>query len=157
MPRSSSSSRPSSSSSYRPRMPVAPPYAVAPYRPPYGAITPTPSTSTGSMLKDSLVSGVGSGVGFGIGSRIVSGLFGAPVVAVEKVGSAVAETKTAVNTFAQNTIPNLQQCQQNAFDATEKTFCYTLLSNDPRVHEFKQCMETSDNQIHMCKEFLPKD
>lgn len=123
------------------------PSSLSPYQPP----------STGQMLKESLVSGVGSGIGFGIGSRVVSGLFGAPVVAVEKVGTAVAETKTAVNTFAQKTVPNLQQCQHNAFDASEKSLCYALLSNEPRVHEFKQCMETSDNQIHMCKEFLPKD
>jgi hypothetical protein len=150
MPRSSSSSRSSSS-----KIHVAPPYTVAPYRAPYGSIAPTPST--GPTFKESLVSGVGSGIGFGVGSRIVSGLFGAPVVAVEKVGSAVSETKSAVNTFAQTTIPNLQQCKQNAIQDLEKPLCYTLLSNDPRHHEFKQCMETSDNQIHMCKEFLPKE
>jgi hypothetical protein len=144
MPHSSSSSRaPSRSSS---KFPVAPPYAVAPFRPPYGS----PPATTGSTLKDSLVSGVGSGIGIGIGTRLVSGLFGAPVVAVEKV-------QTAVNSVAEKTVPNLQQCQQNAFDSIEKSLCYTLLSNEPRHYEFKQCMETSENQIHMCKEFLPKE
>lgn len=149
MPRSSTSSR--SSSSHVPFRPTtAPPKSSSyPFHPP----TPT----TGQMLKESMVSGVGSGIGFGVGSRIVSGLFGAPVVAVEKVGSAVTETKTAVNTFAQTTVPNLQQCQHNAFDPAEKSLCYALLSSEPRHHEFKQCMETSENQIHMCKEFLPKE
>lgn len=121
--------------------------------------TPTPynppAASTG--FKESIVSGVGSGLGFGIGSRIVSSMFGAPVVAIEKVGTAVAETKSAVNSFTQTTIPNLQQCQENAFDLTEKPYCYALLSHEPRYHEFKQCMETSENHIHMCKEFLPKE
>ena len=87
MPRSSTSSR--SSSTSRPSLPskvsVAPPMQPYPFRP----TNPT----TGQMLKESIVSGVGSGIGFGVGSRIVSGLFGAPVVAVEKVGSAVTETK----------------------------------------------------------------
>jgi hypothetical protein len=148
MPRSYNSSRPSTSLARVPAK-AAPFHSSSPL--------PPSSPSTGQMLKESLVSGVGSGIGFGVGSRLVSGLFGAPVVAVEKVGTAVAETKSAVNTFAQTTIPNLQQCQQNAFDATDKSFCYVLLSKDPRHHEFKQCMETSDNQIHMCKEFLPKE
>ena len=151
MPRSSNSSRTSSS-----RIAVAPPYAVAPFRAPYGAIAHPPTPSTGQTFKDSIVSGVGSGIGFGVGSRIVSGLFGAPVVAVEKMETAVSETKTVVNTFAQSTLPNLQQCQQNAIEDLEKPLCYALLINEPRHHEFKQCMETSENQIHMCKEFLPK-
>lgn len=138
MPRSSSSSRsPSSSLS---RVPVYS-HAKAP-------VNTYPASSTGQMLKDSLVSGVGSGIGFGIGSRLMSGVFGAPVIAV-------AETKSAVNT--QTTIPSLQQCQENAFNVEDKSFCYALLSKDPRHHEFKQCMETSDNQIHICKEFLPKE
>jgi hypothetical protein len=104
----------------------------------------TPST-TAQTLKDSLVSGVGSGIGFGIGSRLMSGLFGAPMLAV-------AETKSAVIGA-----PNLQQCYQNALELSEKPLCYALLSNEPRHHEFKQCMEASDNQIHMCKEFLPNE
>lgn len=151
MPRSSSSSRSSSTRSHVPAPShVTPPMQSYPFR-------PTNPPTTGQMLKESIVSGVGSGIGFGVGSRIVSGLFGAPVVAVEKVGSAVTETKSAVTTFAQTTVPNLQQCQHNAFEPSEKSLCYTLLSNEPRHHEFKQCMETSDNQIHMCKEFLPKE
>ena len=154
MPRSSSSSRSPSRTPQRSNFPVAPPYAVSPFRAPYGGMAPP---TTGQTLKDSLVSGVGSGIGFGIGSRVVSSLFGAPVVAVEKVGTAVAETKSAANTFATTTIPALQQCQQNSFDASEKSFCYALLSTEPRVQEFKQCMESSDNQIHICKEFLPKE
>jgi hypothetical protein len=139
MPRSSHSS----SSRVPAKVPVAPVHTSTPSAP-----------STGQIIKESIVSGVGSGIGFGIGSRLVSGMFGAPVVSL---GTAVTETKSAVNTFAQTTIPNLQQCQQNAFDATEKTFCYALLSKEPRHHEFKQCMETSDNQVHVCKEFLPKE
>jgi hypothetical protein len=86
----------------------------------------TPST-TAQTLKDSLVSGVGSGIGFGIGSRLMSGLFGAPMLAV-------AETKSAVIGA-----PNLQQCYQNALELSEKPLCYALLSNEPRHHEFKQC------------------
>jgi len=133
MPRSSQSS----SSRVPAKVPVAPVHTLTPSTP-----------STGQVIKESLVSGVGSGIGFGIGSRLVSGIFGAPVI---------AETKSAVNTFAQTTIPTLQQCQQNAFDPTEKSLCYALLSKEPRHHEFKQCMESSDNQIHVCKEFLPKE
>jgi len=74
---------------------------------------------------------------------------------VMSLGSAVADTKSAVNT--QMTIPSLQQCQENAFDVGDKSFCYALLSKDPRHHEFNQCMEAYDNQIHICKEFLPKE
>ena len=150
MPRSSSPNR-----SSRTSFPVAPPYAVSPFRPSNGGVVAPPTT--GQTLKDSLVSGVGSGIGLGIGTRIVSGLFGAPVVAVEKVGTAVSETKSAVNTFIQTNAPNIQQCQHNALETSEKSLCYALLSMEPRLHEFKQCMETSDNQIHMCKEFLPKE
>lgn len=122
-----------------------------------GNLPPVSPSTTAHTLKDSLVSGVGSGIGFGIGSRIVSGLFGAPVVAVEKVGASIAEPSSALKTFSQTTVPNLQQCYQHALDASEKPLCYALLSNEPRLHEFKQCMESSENQIHMCKEFLPSN
>lgn len=145
--RSSSSSRPFSQTSMKPPALLRNPSSVSPYTPP----------TTGTTLKESLVSGVGSGIGFGIGSRIVSGIFGAPVVAVEKVEASISETKSVANSFAQTTVPNLQQCYKNAFDVSEKPLCYALLSNESRHHEFKECMETSENQIHMCKEFLPKE
>ena len=147
MPRSSSSSSSSSSRSTPNRLPSR--------APPLAPMRSVAAPSTAHTLKDSLVSGVGSGIGFGLGSRIVSGIFGAPVVAVEKVGASIAEPTSALKTFSQTTVPNLQQCYQHALDASEKPLCYALLSNEPRLYEFKQCMESSENQIHMCKEFLP--
>ena len=133
MPRSSSSSHRLNKSS------------VVPYK--HKQPVSIASPSTGQTLKDSLVSGVGSGIGFGMGSRIVSGLFGAPVIAVET---------EAKNTVTRQTTVALQQCQQNTVDVDvgEKPLCYALLSNDPKHTEFKQCMQASENQIHMCKEFL---
>lgn len=143
MPRSSTSSR--SSSTYRPpaKIPVAPPYAVAPFR-------PTNPPTTGQMLKEGITSGIGSGIGFGIGTSISRALFGstaAPMV------SAAPPAIPAIPTPPVN-VSDFQQCQHNAFDASEKMLCMYLYMP---YTEFKQCMKTSDNQIHMCKEFLPKN
>jgi hypothetical protein len=102
------------------------------------------------MLKESIVSGVGSGVGFSLGSRLVSGIFGAPTVNV------ASSTNPAGIPSAPAQLPAFQQCNQNAFDAGEKLLCVRLYNTDASYAEFKQCMETSDNQIHACKEFLPK-
>jgi len=146
MPRSSSS-KSSMSTSRSSRSPasysVAPPYTIAPFRTPY---TP-PAPTTGQMLKDSVVSGVGTGIGFSLGSRMISGLFGAPSVNV-------ASNATAAPTPQHP--PAFQQCQQNAIEPAEKLLCMKLFNTDSVHMEFKQCMESSDNQIHVCKEFLPK-
>lgn len=146
MPRSSSKSSMSTSRSSRSYHPpvsysVAPPYTVAPFRPPHAPPAPT----TGQMLKESVVSGVGTGVGFSLGSRMISGLFGAPTVNVTNPSA----------TTAQSQPPAFQQCQHNAIEPQEKLLCVRLFNTDAAYMEFKQCMESSDNQIHVCKEFLP--
>ncbi len=106
------------------------------------------------MLKESIVSGVGSGVGFSLGSRLVSGIFGAPTVNVASSTNPAAVPSVIPSAPAQ--LPAFQQCNQNAFDAGEKLLCVRLYNTDASYTEFKQCMESSDNQIHACKEFLPK-
>ncbi len=152
MPRSSRSSRPSSSSFHSStKIPVAPPYTVAPYRPPYGAVAHPPAPSTGQTLKESLVSGVGSGIGFGVGSRIVSGLFGPPTVNVGTTAPPVVPSAPSPPIH----LPAFQQCQQNAIESHEKPLCMKLFNTDISYAEFKHCMEGTDNQIHICKEFLP--
>lgn len=152
MPRSSSSSNPRSSS----RSFHAPSnQSVMPFRNPYSAVAPQPPT-TGQMLKESIVSGVGSGVGFSLGSRLVSGLFGAPTVNVASSTNPAALPSATAVPSAPAQLPAFQQCTQNAFDAGEKLLCVRLYNTDASYAEFKQCMETSDNQIHACKEFLPK-
>jgi hypothetical protein len=122
---------------------------MAPFRPPSIPATPT----TGQTLKESIVSGVGSGVGFSLGSRLVSGLFGAPTVNVTGQPSPPpVPAPPAVPTH----LPAFQQCQHNVIEPSEKLLCMKLFNTDISYTEFKQCMETSDNQIHLCKEFLPK-
>jgi hypothetical protein len=146
MPRSSSSR--SSSSRFHTSTKVP----VAPYRPPYGTVAPSPAPSTGQTLKESLVSGVGSGIGFGVGSRIVSGLFGPPTV---NVGTTAPPAATASIPSLPAHLPAFQQCQQNAIEPHEKPLCMKLFGMDESYAEFKHCMEGTGNQIHVCKEFLP--
>ncbi len=139
MPRSSSRSSPTPSRSFH-----APSNrSVAPFQNPYSSVAPIPKApTTGQLLKESVVSGVGSGIGFGIGSRMITGLFGAPTVNVAQAPPSQP--------------PAFQQCQQNAIESYEKPLCMKLFATDVSYTEFKQCMESSDNQIHVCKEFLPK-
>jgi hypothetical protein len=127
---------------------VATPYTVAPFRP---SSTP-PAPTTGQTLKESIVSGVGSGVGFSLGSRLVSGLFGAPTLNVAQAAPPSPPPPISTPTH----LPAFQQCQHNVIEPPEKLLCMKLFNTDVSYTEFKQCMETSDNQIHVCKEFLPK-
>lgn len=150
MPRHSSST----SSSFSPSKSTSKSRSLTPALPLLNSgpksLIPYSAPSSGQTLKDSLVSGVGSGIGFGIGNRLVSSLFGAsaPVSTISQVGSSQSPTVST-------SIPNLQQCYQNALDASDKPLCYALLSKESNHYQFKQCMESSENQIHLCKEFLP--
>lgn len=143
MPRSSGMKSAPSSSRHSPvKIPVPPPYAVGPFRP--------ASPSTGQMLKESITSGIGSGIGFSIGNRLTQSIFGSSTATATAI-----TTPTSLPSPPQN-ISEFQQCQHNAFDGNEKLLCMNLYSSDASYTEFKQCMKSSDNQIHMCKEFLSK-
>ena len=77
MPRSSQSSLqsrsyPSASVSQKPFRPTVPTVSPQAYQPP----------TTGQILKESMVSGVGAGVGMNIANRFMTNLFGPPQVAV---------------------------------------------------------------------------
>ncbi len=148
MPRSSSSSSMKSSPSRSFHAPSS--KAVVPYRPSISAVAPMPSPpmytppTTGQILKESIV----SGVGMGIGTRIASAIFGPPTVNMNQV----APAPTSIPLPTQN--PAFQQCQQNA-TPEDKPLCMRLYNTELSYNEFKQCMESSGNQIHMCKDYLP--
>lgn len=142
MPRSSGMKSTPSTSRHTPaKIPVPPPYAVAPFRP----TAPTVSQT----LKEGITSGIGTGIGFGIGNRISNAIFGPSTVASAPIVTAVPSPPQHVSDF--------QQCQHNAFDGGEKLLCMNLYNSHAAYEEFRQCMKTLDNQVHTCKEFLPQE
>lgn len=164
MPRSQSSSSSSSSKSSFPvfRPPQRP---VFQQRPPVLAPVPMynhkPPT-TGQVLKDSLTSGIGSGIGFSLGNRLMSNFFGSSSSSSTvspgsaPPGSIGASINPASAKEFTEMKDNMQQCLEHMVEQKEELpLCFFLMKTDPQFLEFQQCMKTSGNQIHMCKEFLP--
>jgi hypothetical protein len=147
MPRSSQSSlqsRPRAVAPFRPTVPTVSHSPLQPYSPP----------TTGQILKESVVSGVGAGVGMNIANRMMTSIFGAPQVAVTQT----QQTPTPGLYGNPNAYPEaLTQCMEHmATEKEELPLCLFLMKRDRQYDEFHQCMQSSQNQIHLCKDFLPK-
>ena len=155
MPRSqSSSSSQKSPSHYRPVFPGRPPVPMPMQKP----LAPMPMyrpPTTGQVLKESLTSGLGSGIGFSLGNRLMSNLFGSTQPPAANPSQTPA-APIAVSKELLEMKDNMQQCLEHMVEQKEELpLCFFLMKTDPQFLEFQQCMKTSGNQIHLCKEFLP--
>lgn len=141
MPRSSSSHSSKS----------MPPHAVKPFHTTTPSVPSFPTPTTGQLIKESMVSGVGSGIGFSAGTRIMNSLFGPTLPAMPQ------QATTTVGSPTQTRTPMERCVEQMALHSSREdlTLCLHLLKEDMQYREFQQCMKTSDNNTQLCKDFLP--
>lgn len=157
MPRSSQSSLQSRSRAspapFRPTVPTVSHSSVQPYQAP----------TTGQILKESMISGVGAGVGMNIANRMMTSILGPPQIAVNQTQQ---QPQPQSQSQQQHVAPYgnpqayneaLTQCMEHmATEKEELPLCLFLMKRDRQYDEFHQCMQSSQNQIHLCKDFLPK-
>lgn len=155
MPRSSSShssSKPMVSSRYPVQSPLS---SVKPFHSTTPPPVHLPSPTTGQLIKESIVSGVGSGIGFSAGTRMMNSIFGPTSL----VGSSPPQAQQPPSLPSQ-TQASMQKCvEQMALHSSREDLplCFHLLKEDMQYREFQQCMKTSENNMNLCRDFLPRE
>lgn len=160
MPRSSSNQSASKPMvSQRPSFPMSSvkPFRMSTPRAPVPISSPVPSSSstTGQLIKDSIISGVGSGIGFSAGSRLMNSIFGPTSL----VGS-MPQSETQNQQQQKPHRSPMERCveQMALYSSREDlSLCLNLLKEDMQYREFQQCMKTSNNDGEMCKNYLPTE
>jgi hypothetical protein len=122
------------------------------FRPSNPPIVHVPATpTTGQIIKESIVSGVGSGIGFSAGTRIMNSIFG-PTIPYHQPPPPPPPQNTPTAELSKA----MEKCLEHSASMREEIpLCLNLFKTEQKYREFQQCMQTSDNNVQLCRDFLP--
>jgi hypothetical protein len=119
-----------------------------PTNPPMVHVPTAPTT--GQIIKESIVSGVGSGIGFSAGTRIMNSIFGPAIPYHQPPPPPPQNAPSAELSKA------MEKCLEHSASMREEIpLCLNLFKTELKYREFQQCMQTSDNNVQLCRDFLP--